>query len=307
MYEGGSSYEIAAGLYRWTRSNDPANKNYSTVSYTDPQFFIPRQSSYPAWFAVRAVELTASTQARKAYAYLVFGKVSASTKWLQMREPNAFGLPAQAQPQVVTTAGYATQISPTDTAGLALVPDKIPAQDVSFLDVGNIPTKPVRPGLPAPKRPKVINFVNGKDSLTDRSDTAFWSKHMPLGSSVIDSHQTTTDQVYALRTSGGGVLAFYDLTASLTLGAPFAITIPGFFDGKKQSTSFTLNYLDQFVVYEPSGPDATPQVLATQTAMVSGECAERPAPTVYPDVLRVTSPKTTCYASFAMSTWRHRS
>lgn len=279
-YEGGSSYQIDVGLYRWTLSNDPANKNYATVSYTGPQFFIPRQSSYPAWFAVRALELSTSTQTKKAYAYLVFAKASASAKWLEVREPNAFGLPAQAQPQVAAAAGYATQVSPSDMAGLAFAPDQIPAQDVNFLDVGNIPTKPLRPGLPTPKRPKVINFVNGKDSLTDLSDTTFWSKHMPQGSSVIDSHQTTTDQVYVLRTSGGGVLAFYDLTASLTMGAPFAqpfsITIPGFFDGKKQSTSFTLKYLDQFVVYESSDPAATPQVLGTQAALVSGECAGAP-------------------------------
>jgi hypothetical protein len=279
-YEGGSSYEIDAGLYRWTLSNDPSNKYYQTVSYTDPQFFIPRQSGYPAWFAVRATEVNTSTQTKQADAYLVFTKASASAKWLQVREPNAFGLPAQAQPQVTTAAGYATQVSPSDASGLTLSPDQIPAQDVTFLDVGNIPTKPARPGLPTPKRPKVINFANGKDSLTDLSDTTFWSKRMPQGSSVIDSHQTTKDQVYALRTSGGGVLAFYDLTASLTLGAPFAqpfsITIPGFFDGKKQSTSFQLNYVDQFVVYEPAGAGAAPQVLGTQTALVSGECAGVP-------------------------------
>lgn len=279
-YEGGSSYQIDAGLYRWTRSNDPSNKNYSAVSYTDPQFFIPRQSGYPAWFAVRATELTASTPAKTAQAYLVFTKASATASWLQVREPNAFGLPAQAQPQVTTAAGYATQVDPSDGAGLALAPVKIATQDVSFLDVDNIPKTAPRPGLPIPKRPKVINFVNGKDSLTDLSDTTFWARHMPRGSSVIDSHQVTTDQVYALRTSDGGVLAFYDLTASLTMGAPFAqpfaITVPGFFNGARQSTSFTLNYLDQFAVYEPSGPAAIPQVLGTQAALISGECAGAP-------------------------------
>lgn len=279
-YEGGSSYQIDAGIYRWTLSNDPSDKNYAAVSDTSPQFFIPRQSGYPVWFAVRSLEVDASTPPKQGYAYLVFTKASASAPWLEVREPNAFGLPAQPQPQVATAGGYATQVSPSDGTGLALAPDKIPAQDVSFLDVDNIPTTAPRPGLPKPKRPKVINFVSGKEGLTDLSDTTFWAKHMPSGSSVLDSHQVTTDQVYALRTSGGGVLAFYDLTASLTLGAPFAqpfaITIPGFFNGKRQSTSFTLNYVDQLAVYEAAGPVAAPQVLATQAALVSGECAGAP-------------------------------
>ncbi len=279
-YEGGSSYQIDAGDYRWTLNSDPSNKNYSVLSYADPQFFIPKQSGYPAWFAVHVVQEDVPSLTKKAPMYLLFAKASASAPWLEVREPSAYGLPAGQQPQVATKSGYATQVSPSDATGLALAPDDLPAKDVSFLDVGNIPTTPARPGLPTPTRPKVISFVNGTTGLGDLSDTSFWKSHMPSGSSVLDSHQTTTDQIYALRTTSGGALVFYDLTASLVLGAPFAqpfsITIPGFFNNSQQSTSFQLNYVDQFAVYEPPGSSASPQVLADETGPVSSECAGAP-------------------------------
>jgi hypothetical protein len=279
-YEGGSSYQIDAGDYRWTLTSDPSNKNYSALSYTSPRFFIPRQSAYPAWFAVRVTQEDVPSQTKKTPLYLVFTKASASAAWLEVRQPSAYGMPAGTVPQVATASGYATQVSPSDATGLALAPDKLPAQDVSYLDVGNIPTTPPRPGLPTPTRPKVINFVNGTTGLGDESDASYWKAHMPAGSSVLDSHQTTTDQIYALRTTTGGVLAFYDLTASLTLGAPFAqpfsITIPGYFNNSQQSTSFQLNYVAQFAVYEPPGASTSPQVLADETGPVSGECAGAP-------------------------------
>jgi hypothetical protein len=275
-YEGGSSYQIDAGDYRWTLTSDPSNKNYSVQSYTGPQFFIPQQSGYPAWFAVRVTQEDVPAATKKALIYLVFAKASASAPWLEVREPTAYGMPGGSQPQIAVKSGYATPVSPSDGTGLALAPGNLPAQDVNYLDAGNIPTTPARPGLPTPNRPKVTNFVNGTTGLGDESDTTFWKSHMPSGSSVLDSHQTTTDQIYALRTTGGGALVFYDLTASLVLGAPFAqpfsITIPGFFNNSQQSTSFQLNYVDQFAVYEPPGSSASPQVVADETGPVSGEC-----------------------------------
>jgi hypothetical protein len=279
-YEGGSSYQIDAGDYRWTLTSDPSNKNYSVLNYVNPQFFIPQQSGYPAWFAVRVQQENVPVVTKKALMYLVFSKASASAPWLEIREPSAYGMPAGQQPQVAVKSGYATGVTPADATGLALAPNQLAAQDATYLDVGNIPTTAPRPGLPTPKRPKVTNFVNGTTGLGDVSDTTFWKSRMPAGSSVLDSHQTTIDQIYALRTTSGGVLVFYDLTASLTLGAPFAqpfsITIPGFFKNSQQSTSFTLSYVDQFAVYEPPGASAGPQVLADETAPVSGECAGAP-------------------------------
>jgi len=280
-YEGGSSYQIDAGGYRWTRASDPANHSFAVIDYVDPNFYIPLQSGYPAWFAVRALQQTSAKQADNQHVYLVFTKASAQAPWMEVLEPNTSGLPAQASPPVAADAsGYATQVSPADASGLRLAPAKLAAQDVTYLDAGNMPTKPPRPGLAPPKRPHVISFVNGQVSVGDLADKAFWHSHMPSGSTQIDSHQTTADQVFALRTANGGVLAFYDLTASLTLGVPdaqpFTITIPGFFNGKEQARSFTVNYGDQFAVYEPPGTAASPEVVANFSGPVSGECDGAP-------------------------------
>lgn len=274
--ESGSSYQIDTGQYRWTQVTDPANHDYTVLSYVSPVFLVPRQSGYPAWFAVRTMQQNATTPSKDQYVYLVFTKASASATWLQVREPGAYGLPAQSQPQVATASGYAVQVSPTDASGLALAPAKIPAADVSYLDVGNIPTTAPRPGLPVPKRPHVTEFVNGTVSLADLSDRSYFHGNMPSGSTQTDTHQTTADPIFALRTTGGGVLVFYDLTASLTLGAPFAqpftVKIPGIFNGTEHETSFMVNYDEQYAVYEPPGPSAEPQVLANWSGPVSGEC-----------------------------------
>jgi len=275
-YEGGSSYQIDQGYYRWTRVTDPANKSYVTDSYADPVYYIPRQSSYPAWFVARTVLQQAKSSSSQDV-YLIFAKASAGANWMEVLEPGTSGLPAQAAPPVATDAsGYATQVSPADATGLKLAPAALPAKDVTYLDVDNIPTTAPRPGLPKPKRPTVVNFANGKDSLGDLSDKKFWHSHLPAGSTDLDQHQATADPVYALRTANGGALVFYDLTASLTLGVPdaqtFAITIPGIFNGKEQARSFQVNYGDQFAVYEPPGPSGVPTVLANDSGPESGEC-----------------------------------
>jgi hypothetical protein len=275
-YEGGSSYQIDAAAYRASLISDPKNKKYATVTYPDPVFYVPAQKSYPAWFAVRT--LTAGKNITNApYTYMLFTKESASAKWIQILEPDTQGLPKQTPPTVATDkAGYATQVDPADATGLPLAPSALPAKQVTYLDVVNIPTKPLRPGLPTPKRPKVVNFTNGNTDLGDLNDKAFWHSRMPSGSTELDQHQVTTDPVYALRTTDGGALVFYNLTAQLTIGAPdavpFTMTIVGIFDGKDSMRAADVNYDDQFVVDEAAGASATPTVIANYSGAVSGEC-----------------------------------
>jgi hypothetical protein len=82
--------------------------------------------------------------------------------------------------------------------------------------------------------------------------------------------------VFALRTTDGGALVFYDLTASLLLGTPdaepFSITIPGIFNGKVQRPVFTVNYYEQFAVSETRGSGAKPRVVANDSGPVGGTC-----------------------------------
>jgi hypothetical protein len=275
-YEGGSSYQIDAASYRQSLILDKKNKDYAPVTYSDPVVYVPRQTSYPAWFVVRT--LTEGPKITSPpYTYLLFTRASASAKWIEVLEPATSGLPKQTPPTVATdAAGYATQVSPADATGLPLAPSALPAKQVTYLDVGNIPTKPLRPGLPTPKRPKVVTFANGNTGLGDLHDKAFWHSRLPSGSTQLDQHQVTTDPVYALRTTDGGALVFYDITAALTLAAPdatpFTMTIAGIFDGKDSMRAAQVNYDDQFVVYEAAGASAAPTVIANYSGAVSGEC-----------------------------------
>jgi hypothetical protein len=275
-YEGGSSYQLDASGYRASLITDPRYKDYAPVSYTAPAFYVPLQKSYPAWFAVRA--LTKGPRITGApYTYLVFTKASASAHWIEVLEPATSGLPKQTPPTVETdAAGYAAQVSPADATGLPLAPSALPAKQVTYLDVGNLPTKPLRPGLPTPKRPKVFPFANGNTALGDLHDKAFWHSRFPPGSTQLDQHQVTTDPVYTLRTSDGGALVFYNLTASLTLAGPnatpFTMKIAGIFDGKDSMRSAQVDYDDQFAVYEAAGASAKPAVIANYSGAVSGEC-----------------------------------
>jgi hypothetical protein len=93
---------------------------------------------------------------------------------------------------------------------------------------------------------------------------------------VIDVHYASPDQVFALRTAGGGALVFYDLNATMSMGAPFGdsftVRYSGFLSGKQSATSFDVNYNEQFAVYEPPGASAKPRVLAQFSGPVSAEC-----------------------------------
>ena len=90
------------------------------------------------------------------------------------------------------------------------------------------------------------------------------SGKLPAGSTDTDKH-SASGRVFALKTAGGGVLAFYALTAQLTLAPPpgqtFQVSIPGFYSSSQTLTSATIGYAEQFATYIP--PDqAGPQILA---------------------------------------------
>jgi hypothetical protein len=282
--ESASSYRIDAGDYRWTKITDPKNRSYAAIKYATPAFYIPRQASYPAWFVVHATQqntpVSKKTKPSSFGIYMIFTRASATAKWLQVMEPDTYHMHTAA-PSIATDAqGYAAALSPAAAGSLALAPDKLPAKDVAYLDYRNalaMAKTALRPGLPKPKLPaKPVTFTNGLAGLGDFGDTKFWDKHMPRGSTVRDTHATTSDQVFALRTTDGGALVFYDLTASLLLGTPdaepFSITIPGIFNGKVQRPVFTVNYYEQFAVNETPGPGANPQVVADDSGPVGGTC-----------------------------------
>ena len=295
-YEAGSSYQLDQGSYRWTKTTDPSNKNYTAISYLNPVFYVPQQRAYPAWFVVRSWQQNTKKQGSGpagGYGYMVFTRSSASAKWMEVLEPDVVGSSARL-PQIATDAnGFAEPVTAANAGQLAATPGKLPSQDVSYLNYGTYQktdqqlekeyelTHPgYKPKVPSRPQP----FANGQANLVDVHDLSFWRKNLPQGSTESELYATTSDPVYALRTTNGGALVFYDLTSTLTLGAPYGgsmgmltIGFAGFLNGKeKPQASFQLNYGDQFAAYEPPGKPARPTVVADNSGPVSVECGGGP-------------------------------
>ena len=81
--------------------------------------------------------------------------------------------------------------------------------------------------------------------MADLRDEAYFSGKLPTGSTDTDKHSTWgRGRVFALKTVGGGVLAFYALTAQLTLAPPpgqtFKVGISGFYSSSQTLTSATV-------------------------------------------------------------------
>lgn len=262
-YEGGSSYRIDAAQMRRSQAASPGAAP-DQYEYLHQQFLIPPQTRYPAWFAVSAVQqrLPPIAGGGTPQRYFVFTRASARAPWLEVRGPGARSFPAAQIPAAGSPDGYATQVSPGDATGLAIAPGRLAARDAAYLNKGTAS--------------RAARFANAKDALADVSDAAFWRRTLPAGSAVTDTHRAAGDPVYAVRTDDGGVLAFYDLTATLTLRAPagrtLAVRVPGFADGSRLASAVTFGYLEQFAVYEPQGGYQSPQVLAEDSAMVSADC-----------------------------------
>ena len=267
-YVAGSSYQIRATAFR-----DPAIKRSPAESFDQPRFYIPFQTSYPAWFAVHAQDT-----------YLVFAKASASARWLEVFEPSTGHATV---PAIATDRqGYAVT-APVGQAGrLALAPDALPAAQTTYLNS----LTPVGTGQPCPPgtskvlaarlgcalpTPKTVTFASS--GLADLHDRAVFNQHGKGELTIVNHHATTSDQVYALRTTDGGVLVFYDLTADMVLGTgfgvPFSIDYPDLITkGKNEDASFEVDYREQFAVYEPQGTPARPRVVGQFGGAVGASC-----------------------------------
>ena len=149
-------------------------------------------------------------------------------------------------PFVTTGAGgYAAQADP-DAAGLAVTPAQIEAQTAASFD-----------GAAA--------AVGNPGNLADMRDEAYFAAHLPPGSATGDRH-LPGGMVFAMQTIGGGALAFYSLTATVSLTPPpgqaLEIGIPGYYTpAQPQTSTVTIRYVEQFAAYLPPG-HARAQLLA---------------------------------------------
>jgi hypothetical protein len=255
--EAGSSYSMDAGTYQMGRVTDPANRQYTAFTAQNATYYVPRQPAgvYPRWFVGRVTYASlAAPQHATGAGYVLFTQAAMNAPWKNDLEP--YMLPGTGPGPFIQTdpQGYAMAASASDEAGLSVTSAQIQEATAESLDGSSATVK--NPG-----------------NLADLRDEAYFSGKLPAGSTDTDKH-STWGRVFALKTAGGGVLAFYALTAQLTLASPpgqtFRVSIPGFYSSSQTLTSATIGYAEQFTAYIP--PDqANPQILADASGITGRE------------------------------------
>ena len=122
-------------------------------------------------------------------------------------------------------------------------------------------------GRPAIKLPSNLG------SLIDEHVKAVWQGYIgngfPAGTIISLAHQAGSGPVFGLRTTNGGALLFYYVSARLTIVAPpgstFSLNEPGF--GTSVSSA-QVPFVDQFVAYDPPKGQGAPSVTATASGWV---------------------------------------
>jgi hypothetical protein len=291
-YVGGASYPI-----RVTAFKDPTIKQTPAQTFSQPRFAIPFQTTYPAWFAVRVHQQASGTGQDD---YLVFTKAAAGAPWLEVFEPVVIA--KTPQPTIATDKnGNAVAIPGTQAGQLAVAPDALPAAQAKYLDPvtpaagGGRPCPPgtskalaaklgCTPAAPttAATGSGTVTFSDGSD-IVDLHDRSVFTSHGSGEIAITNRHGVTTDPVYALRTTDGGALVFYDLSASMVLSPAggfaglFSIDYPDLITkGKNQDASFQVNYREEFAVDEPQGTPAKPTVVAQFGGATSASCGGGP-------------------------------
>jgi hypothetical protein len=240
--ETGASYRLDAGIYRMDQAAGPSSRARLAFHVYSPVYYIPREaaSMYPHWFAVRFSYTSATTP--PGTGYLVFTQAAPSGTWKVALEP--YVLPDSGPPPFipVDSGGYATAAAAGDGTG----PGQIASETAASLDSGSA-------------------AVTIPGTLSDLSDEGTAARQLPAGSAISDTH-SAQGQVFGLETVGGGVLAFFALTAQLKMTAPpgqaFSLAKPGFYLPGQPLTSVSITYTDQFAVYIPAGQESVPRVVA---------------------------------------------
>jgi hypothetical protein len=185
---------------------------------------------------------------------VLFTQAARNAPWKNDLEP--YMLPGTGPGPFIETDshGYAIAASAADETGLSVTSAQIQEATAESLDSSS-------------------STVKNPGNLADLRDEAYFSGKLPAGSTDTDKH-STSGRVFALETVGGGVLAFYALTAQLTLAPPtgqtFQVTIPGFYSASQTLTSATIGYAEQFAAYIPPG-QASPQILADASGITGRE------------------------------------
>jgi hypothetical protein len=251
--EAGSSYVMDTGAYRAQRVTDPANRDYVAFGPEKAVFYIPRQParSWPHFFVARvAYADLASPQHVTGTGYLLFTQASPGARWKDVLEPDVFPATGQAPQIAVNARGYAQEVSLAGNAdGLSAPPAQIKPDTIRWLDAAAAAgADPADAG-----------------NLADLRDVQFWRRQLPDGT-VTDKHFTGPWRAFGLRTTDGGAIFFYALTAKLELlpppGDSLRVEIPGYYTPGQTLQSATVSYVEQFAAADPPRHRGGPRVVA---------------------------------------------
>ena len=246
--EGGSSYRIDTGAYRFQQATDPTASKYAPLDVKGLAYYIPSQpaNGYPKWFAARVAYVTAATGQTLSTGYIVFAQQSQGAPWLDVSEPVTTASGGLSMPSPITTPAQGTVTGSSGTAG------EVERQTIGLMDAGRLQV----PG-----------------TLADQGDERYWAMHDP-SFAVTDTHSLTSYPVYSLRTANGGQLVFFALKATLSLRPPagqtFTISVPGYYspsDGQLSSASMV--YGEQFAAYVPPSGSGGATIVAADSAIVA--------------------------------------
>lgn len=256
VVEGATVLAIDSGSFEISQRSA---RNQSGMS-GEPQIkelWIPVFSKYPVWF-VALVE----DSARAVVNVQVFARDSAATPWLLEVSPKV--LATTALPEIAEGSDDAViTVSGDNEAGMALSPQEAVDAYVAVLNDPEAAESAaiVEDGFIRQMR---LSAAEAK-SLDDVKFSRAWAAR---------------DVEYALRTDDGGALIF----ATLTRQDAYAVQ-PGLavrwpkgspqqaFLGDELTSSGTLNFYHQILMYLPGGKDAKPRVLGQYGGVVGAEGA----------------------------------
>jgi hypothetical protein len=254
--ESGSSYAVDAALYQIARAAGSAP--YPAFGPLQATYYLPRDepAAGPRWFVVQVVNAFFSSPKKVASTeYLLFRQSVPGGAWRDAIEP--YLLPGASAPQIaVGSDGLATAVSPA-AASVAVAPGQLAAATAESLD-----------GTGLDGTGSGHAAIADPGNLADQGDQRFWRGKVS-GGEVTDTHapgQGAEGHEFALLTSGGGALVFYNDTASLTItppaGSKLHLTVPGFYSPGQALSQAGMSYVEQFAAYDPPAGTGTLRIVA---------------------------------------------
>jgi hypothetical protein len=191
-----------SGAYSSTLTVTPS---LSPESYRNPVFYLPEVSGYPRFFAARVTRTAGGT------ALMVFEQAAESAPWLLASVSRLAA--GTAVPKLAGDGGGRVPAVAPSAAGLLVPPGSVGALQAAVVDDGPVSAaaRAVAAG------PLTTGMYTG---AADHAD----GLRAPRGDAYQWELTGTALPVFALRTAGGGALAFYAMSLTETVAVPDMVT-----------------------------------------------------------------------------------